>query len=260
MDPYENNPTMPDMPTYSQAAYTINATIKWMDAVSTRKRRTTWAEPTPTTADKHINSKEVPTARTGTHRFNCWWFTDIVANKRTKTTEIASLRTASFSITSAINVSSNVFDNIRVATVSVGANNDAINNESTNVIVTANMDAHTKIPQAINIMDIIVPTQANIIDDSHVRRNDSGRKRKDELNKITGNNKYKNNSGANTNGAASEPDHVATIIPSTTATAEFGIQRNFSIVSHTTIHNNKINNTTISMAAISCSIYNFCFV
>lgn len=178
----------------------------------------------------------------------------MVANNRTKTTEIASFSTASFSITSAINVSSNVFDNMSVATVSVGANRDDISKQSTNEMDSPNIEDHTTIPHAINAMVSNVPTHANIIEDNQVRRNDSGRKRNDEFNKIIGSIRYKNNSGANTNGVSLEPDQDATIMPNATATTELGIHFNRSIVFHKMIHNNKINKMTISIAAISCSI------
>lgn len=253
-EPYVNKPTIPEMPTNSHNAYTISDTMKCIGADAILMRRTTWAHTNPTKHDKHMKATEMPTARTGTQRFNCWWFTDIVANKRTKTTEIASFMTASFSITSAINVSSRVRDNINVATVSVGANNDAINKASTKVMCTSNNHVQVNIPHAISTMDINVPIQANTIEESQVRRKDSGRNRNDEFSNITGNSKYKNNSGANTNGAPPEPDQNATNIPNNTATTEFGIQRTRSIVSQTTIHNNNINKTIISVTAISCSI------
>lgn len=71
IDPYANRPTMPEMPTYSHNAYTIRAMMKCTDGVCIFNVRTTRALHTPTAQAAHMKAIEIPTARTGTQRFNC---------------------------------------------------------------------------------------------------------------------------------------------------------------------------------------------
>ena len=202
----------------------------------------------PKTQDKTISNTDIPTALTGTHLFNCWCWRDMVKNNRTKTTDIASFITASFSNTWAINGSSKDCDSIIVATVSVGANMDAI----TNAFTTSIDGTNTVMPQAISTILKIVPKNENTSEDIQVLRRERTLNLKEEFNRMIGSNKYRNNSGAKSNGAKFNVKE--TTIPNTTAITELGMQFTRESFCHNITKNNNIKTTISSSPITSCSI------
>jgi hypothetical protein len=122
----------------------------------------------------------------------------------------------------------------------------------TNAFTTSIDGTNTVMPQAISTILKIVPKNENTSEDIQVLRKERTLNLKEEFNRMTGNNKYKNNSGAKTNGAKFNVNE--TTMPTTTAMTELGMQFTRESFFHNTTSNNSIKITTSSNPITSCSI------